>query len=471
MTLRTRVVLIVAALVVAGIAIASYVAYSSTERQLVESTDDFLETRAAELLDGRRQPPQNDGNSKGDQPSDGGRLDADPDALSQTLNRDGGVTASSGDELPVESIDVEIATGANGNNGMIRNIELDDEPYRMITEPDRGGGAIQVARDTSATDDVLAGLRLQLVAFGAIQVARNTSATDDVLAGLRLQLVAFGAILAVVAAGSGWLLMRRTTQPLEDLTAATERVATDRDLTPLRLDRSDEVGRLAASFDRMLGALALSRDQQHRLVQDAAHELRTPLTSLRTNIELLDRARNLPDDELDAVLAALTAEVHELGQLFDELIQLSSDTGQQRSLDVEVDLADVVRDAADRFTRRTGREVTIDVEPTPILGNPALLERAVGNLLGNAHKFSPPDQPIEVSLHDRRVSVRDHGPGIPAAERARVFDRFHRSTEARSQPGSGLGLAIVAQIAELHGGVASADENPGGGANVGFTVA
>ena len=445
MTLRTRVVLIVAALVVAGIAIASYVAYSSTERQLVESTDDFLETRAAELLDGRRQPPQNDGNSKGDQPSDGGRLDADPDALSQTLNRDGGVTASSGDELPVESIDVEIATGANGNKGVIRNIELDDEPYRMITEPDRGGGAIQVARDTSATDDVLAGLRLQLVAFGAI--------------------------LAVVAAGSGWLLMRRTTQPLEDLTAATERVATDRDLTPLRLDRSDEVGRLAASFDRMLGALALSRDQQHRLVQDAAHELRTPLTSLRTNIELLDRARNLPDDELDAVLAALTAEVHELGQLFDELIQLSSDTGQQRSLDVEVDLADVVRDAADRFTRRTGREVTIDVEPTPILGNPALLERAVGNLLGNAHKFSPPDQPIEVSLHDRRVSVRDHGPGIPAAERARVFDRFHRSTEARSQPGSGLGLAIVAQIAELHGGVASADENPGGGANVGFTVA
>ena len=445
MTLRTRVVLIVAALVVAGIAIASYVAYSSTERQLVESTDDFLETRAAELLDGRRQPPQNDGNSKGDQPSDGGRLDADPDALSQTLNRDGGVTASSGDELPVESIDVEIATGAKGDKGVIRNIELDDEPYRMITEPDRGGGAIQVARDTSATDDVLAGLRLQLVAFGAI--------------------------LAVVAAGSGWLLMRRTTQPLEDLTAATERVAIDRDLTPLRLDRRDEVGRLAASFDRMLGALALSRDQQHRLVQDAAHELRTPLTSLRTNIELLDRARNLPDDELDAVLAALTAEVHELGQLFDELIQLSSDTGQQRSLDVEVDLADVVRDAADRFTRRTGREVTIDVEPTPILGNPALLERAVGNLLGNAHKFSPPDQPIEVSLHDRRVSVRDHGPGIPAAERARVFDRFHRSTEARSQPGSGLGLAIVAQIAELHGGVASADENPGGGANVGFTVA
>ncbi len=445
MTLRTRVVLIVSALVVAGIAIASYVAYSSTERELVESTDDFLETRADELLDGRRQPPQNGSDPKNDQPSDGKKLDADPDALSQTLNRDGRVTASSGEELPVEPIDVEIATGAKGTKGVIRDIDLDDGPYRMITEPDPGGGAVQVAR--------------------------NTSATDDVLAGLRLQLVVFGAILAVVAAGSGWLLMRRTTQPLEDLTAATERVAAERDLTPLRLDRSDEVGRLATSFDRMLAALALSRDQQQRLVQDAAHELRTPLTSLRTNIELLDRARNLPADELDAVLAALTAEVHELGQLFDELIQLSSDTGQQRSLDVAIDLADVVRDAAARFTIRTGREVTIDTEHTPILGNPALLERAVSNLLGNAHKFSPPDQPIEVSLRDHRVRVRDHGPGIPVAERTRVFDRFHRSAEARSQPGSGLGLAIVAQIAELHGGVASADENPGGGADVGFTVA
>lgn len=445
MTLRTRVVLIVSVLVVAGIAVASYVAYSSAQRELVESTDDFLETRAAELLDGRRQPPRNDGGSKTDQPSDGGRLDADPDALSQTLNRDGRVIASSGRELPVESIDVEIASGAKGDRGVIRDIQLDDEPYRMITEPDRSGGAVQVAR--------------------------NTTATDDVLAGLRFQLVAFGALLAVVAAGSGWLLMRRTTQPLEDLTAATERVAADRDLTPLRLDRDDEVGRLATSFDRMLAALALSRDQQQRLVQDAAHELRTPLTSLRTNIELLDRARDLPADDLDAVLAALTSEVDELGQLFDELIQLASDTGPERRSNVELDLADVVRDAVDRFTRRTGREVELDTEPTPMRGNPALLERAVGNLLGNADKFSSPDRPIEVSLRDRRVSVRDHGPGIPLAERSRVFDRFHRSAEARSQPGSGLGLAIVSQIAELHGGIASADENPGGGADVGFTVA
>ena len=291
------------------------------------------------------------------------------------------------------------------------------------------------------------------------------------LSGLRLQLIAFGTVLAVVAALCGWLLMRRTTQPLEDLTAATERVARNRDLSPLGLDRRDEVGRLANSFDRMLGALAVSREQQNRLVQDAAHELRTPLTSLRANIELLDRARNLPDDELDALLGGLDAEVRELSQLFDELIQLATDTTEQSEPDVDLDLADVVADAVDRFTRRTGRTVTTDTEPTPMTGNSLLLERAVGNLLGNAHKFSPPDQPIMVVLRDRRVSVRDHGPGIPLDERRRVFDRFYRTDEARALAGSGLGLAIVEQIAEYHGGTASAGGAPGGGADVGFTVA
>jgi two-component system sensor histidine kinase MprB len=441
-TLRTRVVLIVTTLVVAGIAIASLIAYNSTERELDQATDQFLETRANELIDGQRQRPQNRTNDDAQRPQELEKLDSDPDAVSQVLNSDGKVTASSGEALPVDAKDVEIARGART---VIRNIELTDGPYRMITEHDQGGGAVQVARTTSATDEVLSGLQLQLVAFGTL--------------------------LAVIAAVCGWLLMRRTTQPLEDLTAATERVARSRDLTPLRLDRHDEVGRLANSFDLMLGALALSRDQQNRLVQDAAHELRTPLTSLRANIELLDRARNLPDEELDALLGGLNAEVVELSQLFDELIQLATDASDQSQPDVELDLADVVADAVDRSTRRTGRTVTVDTEPTPMTGNPVLLERAVTNLLSNAHKFSPPGEPIEVSLHDRRVIVSDHGPGIPAAERDRVFDRFYRTDEARALPGSGLGLAIVSQIAEQHGGTAAAGEAPGGGAAVSFTVA
>ena len=426
---------------VAGIAVASLMAYNSTERELDQATDQFLETRAGELTDGRRQPPpdRNDGDQRR---PDQQKLDADPDAISQFLDRNGTITASSGEELPVEPQDVAIAAGAPT---VIRDVELTDGPYRMITEHDRDGGAVQVARSTSTTADVLSGLRLQLVAFGTL--------------------------LAVVAALAGWLLMRRTTQPLEDLTAATERVATSRDLTPLRLDRGDEVGRLANSFDRMLGALALSREQQHRLVQDAAHELRTPLTSLRANIELLDRARNLPDDDLDALLGGLDAEVKELGQLFDELIQLATDTSRQDQPDVDVDLAAVVEHAVDRFMRRTGRQVSVHVEPTVVTGNPTLLERAVSNLLGNAGKFSDPGSPIEIRLVGRCITVTDHGPGIPEPDREHVFDRFYRSSAARSEPGSGLGLAIVRQIAEEHGGSTWAEAAPGGGAAVSFTVA
>ncbi len=444
MTLRSRVIAIVTVLVVVGVGLASIAAYRVTQRELVSETDRFLTTRADELVDGQRQPPPNprDSNDRGDRDTtdDDRRLASDPDALSQTLDRSGSITATSDRDLPVDDTDLAVAAGASA---IIREITLDDLPYRMITAPDEPDGAVQVARDVSATVDVLDGLRV------------------------RLALIAI--VVAVAAALLGWLLMRRTTRPLEDLTAATERVARTRDLTPLDLDRSDEVGRLADSFDRMLGALALSRDQQQRLVQDAAHELRTPLTSLRANIEFLDRARNLPDDELDSVLGGLNEELVELSALFDELIQLASET-DDTSTARDVDLAEVVEEAVDRFRRRTGREVTLSTESTPVHGESSQLDRAVTNLLANADKFSPPEAPIDVVLAERTVVVSDHGPGIADVDRPFVFDRFFRSSSARSQPGSGLGLAIVRQIAERHGGSVTVGSSVDGGAAVGFSV-
>ena len=459
MTLRSRVITIVTVLVIIGVGLASLAAYGVTRNELVDETDRFLTTRANELVDGQREPPpnqrddrdngdQNDGRGDDGRDNDGRsdepdeiKLASDPDALSQTIDRNGNITATSDRDLPVTDVDRSVAAGAQS---VIRDITLDELPYRMITSPAQPGGAVQVARNTSATAAVLDGLRV------------------------RLGLIAI--VVACLAAVLGWLLMRRTTQPLEDLTAATERVARTRDLTPLDLDRTDEVGRLADSFDRMLGALALSRDQQHRLVQDAAHELRTPLTSLRANIEFLDRVRTLPEDELDALLGGLNDEVGELTSLFDELVQLASETDDGAPAQ-DVDLADIVDDAVDRFRRRTGREVTVLTEPTHVRGNPTQLERAVTNLLGNAHKFSPAAEPIEVVLADRAVVVTDRGPGIAPADQAHVFDRFYRSAAARSEPGSGLGLAIVRQIAEQHGGTVTVADAPAGGAAVGFTVA
>ena len=182
-----------------------------------------------------------------------------------------------------------------------------------------------------------------------------------------------------------------------------------------------------------------------------------------------------PDDRA-AVLAAISAEVAELGSLFDELIDLAADSDDRDAPLVSLRLDEAVDRAVRRWEQRTDRVIELRTVPVTVKGNEAMIERAVTNLIGNAHKFSPPDEPVEIVVEllgasDAGVSVRDGGPGIPPGDRARVFDRFHRAETTRTMPGSGLGLAIVAQIVEHHGGEVWATESDRGGADVGFRVA
>jgi two-component system sensor histidine kinase MprB len=235
-------------------------------------------------------------------------------------------------------------------------------------------------------------------------------------------------------------------------------------------DRSDEIGLLATSFATMLDALEASRLQQHRLIHDAGHEMRTPLTSLRANVAMLERAGDLPAEERAEILAAVRSELIELTELFDEMIDLATD---QRDADLaveSVDLAWLIGEVAARWERRSERPIEVDVMPSVVMGDPAMLERAIGNLVSNADKFSPPGEPITIVSDDGMVSVRDCGPGIAADDIGRVFDRFYRSEATRSMPGSGLGLSIVAQIVERHGGEVWARNREGGGADVGFRL-
>lgn len=443
MTLRARVILIVTGLVVVGIAVASFAAYRATADELSSQTDRFLTARADQVIEGLRPSPRRPSGDDRPRPrADELEFAFDPDAIAQSLDGDGDVTASEGGTLPVDPRDEAVARGAGA---IIRDIEIDGEPYRMVTAPLPNGGAVQVAQETSATSEVLSRLAWRLAVVGAA--------------------------LALAAALLGWLLMRRTTRPLEELTSAAERVASTNDLTPLGLAGHDEVGRLAHSFDEMLGALRTSRDQQRQLVEDAGHELRTPLTSLRANVEFLVRAGELPNDQRDEILTGVRAEIAELAALVDELVLLATDDATVELPMTDLDLAEIVDEAVATFRRRTGRDVELRVEPTPVHGNAALLDRAVSNLLGNAHKFSPADEPIEVVLADRMVRVRDRGAGIDEAEAVRIFDRFHRAADARSEPGSGLGLAIVRYVADQHGGTVQAANAPDGGAVVGFSVA
>jgi two-component system sensor histidine kinase MprB len=211
----------------------------------------------------------------------------------------------------------------------------------------------------------------------------------------------------------------------------------------------------------MLGALEASARAQRQLVSDASHELRTPLTSLRTNIEVL-AGRRLPDEEREPLLNDVVEQLDEMTTLVAELVQLAhGDAQPNEPEDVRLDL--LTANAVERTRRnRPGVEFTTELQETLVHGVPANLERAIGNLLDNAAKWSPPGGEVEVAVHDSEVTVRDHGPGIDDTDRPYVFDRFYRSASARGMPGSGLGLAIVRQVAESHGGTVTAERPPDG---------
>jgi len=142
--------------------------------------------------------------------------------------------------------------------------------------------------------------------------------------------------------------------------------------------------------------------------------------------------------------------------------------GDEPQPDIEdVRLDTLVAEAVERARRHASDKVfSTQLEPCVVEGVPARLDRAVTNLLDNAAKWSPAGGRIEVSVHDGKVTVRDHGPGIADADLPYVFDRFYRAEAARGLPGSGLGLAIVRQVAESHGGTVAAERANGGGARM-----
>jgi two-component system, OmpR family, sensor histidine kinase MprB len=332
---------------------------------------------------------------------------------------------------------------------------------------DRGGNAFS----TVAVDGE--SYRVRTVGFerGALQIARSLDETERVLQALRARILLWTFVVVAAAVAVGWWIASSVTASLRRLTTAAEHVeATGRLDVSVGQAGDDEVGRLGAAFDRMLAALQRSRDDQERLVQDAGHELRTPLTSLRTNLDALERYPSMSQEDRDAILADLRAETYELTELVDEIVTVASGAHSDEPFET-VDLLAVAHEVAARFERRTGHRITVVGVPELVPGQRASLHRALSCLLDNACKFDRGVEPVEVVVEHRTVTVVDHGPGIPAADLALVFDRFHRAESARALPGSGLGLSIVRDVARRHGGDAFAGPGPSGGARVGFTVA
>jgi two-component system sensor histidine kinase MprB len=306
---------------------------------------------------------------------------------------------------------------------------------------------------------------------GAVQVGRSLDEVDSVLEDLRRRTILLVVVVSVAAALAGWLIAGTVAAPLSRLTRAAEDVgASGRLDVAVPGTGTDEVGRLGAAFRDMLGALAVSRAEQQRLVQDAGHELRTPLTSMKTNLTVLRRHPEMTPDLRDRVLDDLDTEVTELTDLVNELVAAAS--GELEAQPVErVELGDLAVEVAERVGRRRSREVRVEVvAPGVVLAPPSALDRAMTNLVDNACKFDLSDEPVEVVVDGGSFTVLDRGPGIAPGDEERIFDRFHRSEAARSMPGSGLGLSIVRDVVTRSGGEVSARTRNGGGAAIGFRL-
>jgi len=344
-------------------------------------------------------------------------------------------------------------------------------PLQQVKLPvtDEARSVARGSGDASWADAHVDGTHLRVLTFAygpqaAVQVARPLTEVDAALRRLSLFLLLVAAAGIVLAAILGLLVARAALGPVRRLTETAEHVTETGDLSR-RIDVSggDELARLATSFNTMLAALEESTRAQRQLVADASHELRTPLTSLRTNIEVLAADRTLEPDERRRLLSDVVEQLGEMTTLISELIELARAEQQADDPeDVRLDL--LVSDVVER-ARRNLPEVSysVDLRPTLVRGVPSTIERAVTNLLDNAAKWSPPGQPVEVSVAEQGVCVRDHGPGIAEEDLPYVFDRFYRARSARGMPGSGLGLAIVRQVAEAHGGEVRAEHADGGG--------
>ena len=339
--------------------------------------------------------------------------------------------------LPISQRAIDVAK--TGKGAYYTDVEVRGTPLRMYVRPAGPGQALLTARSLSEVDNALSRL--------------GWSLAITCLAGIAL------------AALVGAVVARGALRPVRTLTATAEHITDTHDLGErIETEGDDELSRLGSTFNAMLDSLEGALRSQRQLVADASHELRTPLTSLRTNIDLLRQGTALSERDRGRLLRDLGSEMEELTALVANLVELAR--GGQRELHLRpVRLDEVARAVVERAEMRfAALEFRLDAEETVVLGDPEELDRALWNLVENAAKWSADEGAVEVAVKEGTVSVRDHGPGVPAADRPHVFDRFYRSESARSRPGSGLGLAIVRQVAESHGGRVEVEDAEGEGA-------
>jgi signal transduction histidine kinase len=364
------------------------------------------------------------------------------DTLIQVVNEHGKVIAASPNAKGLRRVVTFEPDGRLAEARTFHNIPVEDGAFRIVARFVKKG----------ATRDVI------YVAHGLESVERSTDRLVTLLLiGLPILLGLMGTMI--------WLIVGWALQPVEAMRTEVESIGGG-DLhrrVPEPTTR-DEIGRLARTMNMMLGRLESSADSQRRFVADASHELRNPLAGMRAQLEV-DLAHPERANWLETEREALDNTVR-LQRLVDDLLVLAEHDAKGTAHRESVDLDDIVLAEARRLRANTAHTVdTAGVSGAQLVGNPDQLSRAVRNLLDNADRYATSMITIELAeLGDAVVlTVTDDGPGIPEAERARVFERFARVDDARagSNGGAGLGLAITRDVVTAHGGTIDVANRPG----------
>jgi two-component system, OmpR family, sensor kinase len=303
-----------------------------------------------------------------------------------------------------------------------------------------------------------------------LEIFQNTQTYDTIERTFDLILllgIPLGLFVALVA---GWWIARAALRPIERISRTVQAVGESRDLSRrIRfVGPNDEVGRLAQTFDGMMGRLERAFETQKRFVADASHELRTPLTAIRGNADLMAFA---PPEERDLCLAAIRREAERMTRLVGDLLLLAEADVETQPLQCKsVDLDEILLEVHHSATVLADGKVSVVLEhadPVTLTVDPDRIQQLLLNLIDNAVKFTPPGGIVTLSLRAQEtgvvMEVSDSGVGIaPDAQRS-IFERFFRVEESRTTRGSGLGLAICAWIVSAHGGTISVRSQPGMG--------
>jgi signal transduction histidine kinase len=383
------------------------------------------------------------------------------------------LTVTPGDEVVIQVVDAQ-------GNVVSMSANIQGEPRVSTLDPGPAGYASRTEHRLPVGESSFRVVALRVTTGSGAYTVYVAGSLDAVASSTnnlaRLLFIGLPVLLLLVG-GTTWVVSGKALQPVEAIRQEVEAIgAEDLHRRVPEPSTADEIGRLARTMNAMLHRLEYATDRQHRFVADASHELRSPLTAIRARLEV-DLAH--PDGvDWQATERDVLDEAIRLQHLVDDLLTLAASDASVsgKSAQVPVDLDEIVLSEGRRLRSRTSHRIdTAGVSGAQLLGDAEALARAVRNLLDNAARHARSTVTITLAESDTAVtlSVADDGPGIPPAQRARIFERFTRLDDARARDrgGTGLGLAITHDIVVLHGGTITVDHAPGARFTVTFPLA